>query len=497
MPIHKIKNTSVINDGCGLCIIVLSSLLISCGQMPTVIPNHQDRVGSSVESLLEDDPASALAKLEQKEGAQNFKPDVLFLLEKGELSFINKKYELAIQNIEAADTLIRKNEDTQQTQNKLKSMAAAALISEKLKDYPVKDYEKVMTNVRLAQAKIAMQQVDEARVDIKRSHEREAMIEADIAKKEEALHALKTEAKTDEPPKVLDGYPVDTINSPEVLALKNGYQNAFSHYLSGYLYEAMGEPGLAAAGYRKAIELGGIKSDLDESLAKLDSRMTNRGSAVQTDVLIIFESGSAPQINDKTFTLPIPTPTGINTITISYPVIYPAEPVQLPKVNLGGADALLIPVTNFNAMARRTLKDEMPGVITRIMTRGAAKGLVQDQLSSQLGIAGSLIGAAGAMATEGVDDRSWQTLPEQIAIARVRLPPGTHDLVVDGKVTEKIEVGGAYMILPARLLKSSFRVGTVTTIGKLRVKPQESPSKPGKKSIPAKKINKKKKSMND
>jgi hypothetical protein len=53
----------------------------------------------------------------------------------------------------------------------------------------------------------------------------------------------------------LNGYPVETLNDPEVLALKNGYQNALSHYLAGFLYEALNESGLAAPGYRKAIEL--------------------------------------------------------------------------------------------------------------------------------------------------------------------------------------------------------------------------------------------------
>ena len=35
--------------------------------------------------------------------------------------------------------------------------------------------------------------------------------------------------------KELVGYPVGNLERPEVLALKNGYQNALSHYLAGYL----------------------------------------------------------------------------------------------------------------------------------------------------------------------------------------------------------------------------------------------------------------------
>jgi uncharacterized protein len=34
--------------------------------------------------------------------------------------------------------------------------------------------------------------------------------------------------------KELNGYPVETLEDPAVLALKNGYQNALSHYLVGF-----------------------------------------------------------------------------------------------------------------------------------------------------------------------------------------------------------------------------------------------------------------------
>ncbi len=55
--------------------------------------------------------------------------------------------------------------------------------------------------------------------------------------------------------KDLQGYPVPALDAPEVVGLKNSYQSAFSHYLSGFVYEALGENDLAAPGYRKAAEL--------------------------------------------------------------------------------------------------------------------------------------------------------------------------------------------------------------------------------------------------
>ena len=52
-----------------------------------------------------------------------------------------------------------------------------------------------------------------------------------------------------------------------MLALKNGYSNALSHYLAGFLYEVLGESGLAAPGYRKAIELKPETGVLEEACA--------------------------------------------------------------------------------------------------------------------------------------------------------------------------------------------------------------------------------------
>src|SRR5207237_5729853 len=73
--------------------------------------------------------------------------------------------------------------------------------------------------------------------------------------------------------KELDGYPVQTIDNPEVNALRNGYQSALAHYLAGFVYEALGEPSLAAPGYRLANELQPNRPALEDALRGLDRRV--------------------------------------------------------------------------------------------------------------------------------------------------------------------------------------------------------------------------------
>ena len=51
-----------------------------------------------------------------------------------------------------------------------------------------------------------------------------------------------------------------SLDAPEVVSLKNSYQSAFSHYLAGFVYEALGEKDLAAPGAsRSAASWAGVR----------------------------------------------------------------------------------------------------------------------------------------------------------------------------------------------------------------------------------------------
>src|SRR5690606_25346369 len=119
--------------------------------------------------------------------------------------------------------------------------------------------------------------------------------------------------------KDLQGYPVESLNAPEVVNLKNSYQSAFSHYLSGFVYEALGEPGLAAPGYRKAIELRPESHMLEQALIDLDT--SDKRDTEESDVLLIVQTGLAPARNSIRIPLPMPTSKGLMIAPLSFPVI--------------------------------------------------------------------------------------------------------------------------------------------------------------------------------
>ena len=122
-------------------------------------------------------------------------------------------------------------------------------------------------------------------------------------------------------------------------------------------------------------------------------------------------------------------------------------------------------------MARRALKEEMPGMVLRGFTRAVAKGVLQDQLQKNGGTFGAILGMVGAVAsvaTEQADDRMWRMLPGRVYVARGYLPPGEHSLRVNGRELEQpVKIEGQYAVVPLRFYHSSVLQGDVAVVGQL------------------------------
>lgn len=452
---------------CLLWVLTLSAALTGCASMQS-----HDKLASDVQSAGRTGgiPA-ALAQLEASAKSEDDKTALLYNLERGELLRMDRRYEDSTNAFLLADIKVKEWEETAKTNpSKLMGTVGAALISERLKNYEGQDYEKVWLTTRLAMNRVALGDFENARVDIKRTHEREAII-AEFRSKETL--AAEEEAKSKGAAaggKELNGYPVETLNDPEVLALKNGYQNALSHYLAGFMYEVLGESGLAAPGYRKAIELKPETGVLEEGLRGLDNRtsFTWKRRQRMTDVLFVVEAGDAPARKPKAFTIPVPTGRGMVTASISYPVIEPSKDPLLTTLSAAGTDLKLEKVVDVNVMARRALKDEMPGMVLRGVTRAIAKGVMQNELQKGGGLVGGLIGAVASAATEVADDRMWRMLPGRVYIARGYLPPGEHVVTVNGRaLPDPVKIDGQYALVPLRLYENTVLMGDVASLGKL------------------------------
>lgn len=442
------------------------ALLSGCAGMQ----GYDRQVSGTVQSLKAGSVDTALAELERNNTKED--KDLLYLLEKGELLRMKGTYDGSRDAWLAADEKVRGWEEAVKTDaSKVLGDIGSFVLNDTTRRYDGRDYEKVFVNVRLALDHLALGDWSAARTEIKKMHEREAVIaefrakELDAAKEQASAKGIKATSFKD-----LKGYPIETLEDPAVRALKNAYESAFANYLAGFVYEALGEPSLAAAGYRKAAEMRPGQPLLEESLANLDARVNKARKAKGTvDTLFIVESGSAPAITSQTLPilLPIPSRSGMSIVAtpISWPVVRPLDTSLVPSsVSVGDKAVPVTLLTNLDHMARKALSDEMPGIITRSSIRAIAKGaaqkVVQDN-SSQMGMFGAFLSLAttvAAVVTEQADERTWRTLPAFFSVGRAALPPGVHKVTIQtatGLQTREIQISGAHAVVALRVADSS------------------------------------------
>jgi hypothetical protein len=430
----------------------------------SVTRSYDDELKNTLQQSKSGNIDQALATLESNNPDAD--KDLLYFLEKGELTRLQNNYSASREALLQADTKIQVWEaEAKNNPEQIMGLVGSVLINDKVMRYDGQDYEKVMASTKLALTHIALGDMNAARIEIKKTHEREAVIQ-EFRDKEYA--AVETEAKEKGQQttfKDLQGYPVETLNDPEVTSLKNGYQNAFSHYLSGFVYEAINEPGLAAAGYRTAIELRPGLPFLEEGLAGLGKRgiqadvKTSKkskkkrnkdaddsslmdGSGGTADVLFVIETGSIAGRQSVSIPLPIPTSGGVVLAPITFPVIRGDSKLASPtSIQVDATTLAPTKVANLDAMAQRCLSDDMPGIIVRSTIRAAVKGTLQKE-AGRLGLAGQLVAMAATVATEGADERSWRSLPKDIYLARAPVSVGRHDIMLDGqRVSVEIKPG--------------------------------------------------------
>ncbi len=400
-------------------------------------------------------PAASVA-IEQSIPSRNN----LYNLEQGSILRLMGTYRLAQSNAEflAADAILRQNELTQSTIKSSISNVGGYFLAEGIgKDYILKGFEGTMLAYSIALNHALLGDWDNARVEVMKMVKREQDIASFNDVKYQALAEVRNkgingvQGKLDnrvfQGNPMINGYPVNTISDPQTMSLINSYQSAAAHYLAGFIFEKLREPSLAAPGYRQAIELRPDLPFLHEGLKNLDTNISkpiNTTPSGTTDTLFVIETGFLPFIDNFKSSIPIPIGGQIRFATVSYPFIAPNTELYNPgQIVMGGQSVNLNMVTSVDSMARRDLRDEMPGY----MIRGASRAIAQvfAQIGTQRAIQGNhannsnqaTLGAIAGLITgltmaeiSSADVRHWSNLPANVFLARTQIPNGLQDLLI-------------------------------------------------------------------
>ena len=257
---------------------------------------------------------------------------------------------------------------------------------------------------------------------------------------------------------------------------KSGYKDdAFAQYMSALLFEEAGRGSDARISYSDAVRAYGWYSSVFATPQPSFS-LPPLGAEGRGELVVLHYNGPAPRKYSNTIQVAWDKAMGFasaevgdkddeeskkfrnglragitgNAITVAFPG-YAQDPYSVAgsEVRVSSQAASTQLAENITAIAKNALDARMAAISARAIARAAIKYvLVQyaaDQAEQSGGsLAGFLtkaVGSAISAGTEAADTRSWLTLPAEIRIARVALPPGTHDVQLALKSSSGADLG--------------------------------------------------------
>jgi hypothetical protein len=387
--------------------LYLKSVLILCVSIwLQSCASYGHHAGTMRDGMLQGRPDLSLAIAEQQDAEQK---EVISSLDKGMLRRINGDYTGSNQIFEIAKQEIEQLYGVSITEN-----LASVTINETLRGYQGDRYEQLLLHAYMAMNYIQLGQLDGARVE---------MLQANVKMMEWG-------------------------DEPE--------EDAFLRYFEGIIYESLGEYDSALISYRKAyivykekggsqypIASTGLKKDLLRLLAwqglwgeyesyKKEFDMKDYKPVKASDefgeLVAVLNNGLAPIRSEAA--IPIFSSEVQQNLRVAFPVYRQAKrSLYASRVSVNDKQYMMETVEDIDALARYSLEQAMPGIMARATARAVVKYNTQHTANDNSALAGLLMTITN-LVTERADTRSWTTLPQEIALKRIRLPVGEHQVQV-------------------------------------------------------------------
>lgn len=361
---------------------------------------------------------------------------LLYRLERGRLTQLLEKFEDSKADFEWIGNAFDQGDMKATVQaSSLVSGMATMVTNDNAVGYSGEPFERVFAHAFQAFNFLALKQINSAEVELRRAADQQRNLaeknEVEIAK------AQKEAAEKKIPLNTVAGH---FAGLDEVAGqVKSSFQNAYVLFLSGAVWEARGEWGRAAVDYRQALEMYPSNTELQAALNRAEKRIRPKSNGT---VVFLYEEGFAPKKDE--IKVPIPTFTGA-IVTLAFPTYHASS--QAPygglAVSHGSQSKSLPMLTNVGALAARSLKEKVPGMIVRQTLRAVTKHQIQKQAGDHFGPLGQLAGNVYNFVSESADLRSWLLLPAYTAAMQMELPPGEQsvNLMAPGvSMSHKVDV---------------------------------------------------------
>ncbi|MGY3978559.1 COG3014 family protein [Aeromonas mytilicola] len=438
--------------------LLLAGLLLGgcASRWQDLFVSYSDQMVPLRNQLLLGHAAEALPKV--RESTPGDDTYVLDQLERGRIAWLAGQDGVSKQGFAAADSRLAWEES--QAKYRLSqglAQAGSLLTNDQTMAYQTPDYERTMLHHYLALNYLQRGDAEGALVEVRRANQVQ-----ELALKARADEVRKAKEKSEESEADGEMRQLMSRGAPELDRLigqvKNGFQNAYTFYFSGVLYEAAGDLNDAWVDYQRGYQIAPDNQSLQDALLRL-ARL--RGSADelketekkvgrkapppakdQGQLVVLFEDGLIPARREIFLPLPISTSSGdFRTFTVAVPYYDNRASDTGPlTVSVGKQAGRTSSLVRLESLAAKDLQERLPGMLTRQALRLVAKEQLRRSAAKEGGDVGNILVGIFNTLSERADTRSWLTLPAEASSWQGMVPAG--------EVQLQLGAGSAMRTLP-------------------------------------------------
>ena len=383
---------------------------------------------------------------------------VLDQLERGRIAWLAGQDAISKQGFAAADSRLAW-EDNQARYRLSQGLAQAGslLTNDQTMAYRTPDYERTMLHHYLALNYLQRGDAEGALVEVRRANQVQ-----ERALKARADEVRKAKEKSEESEADGEMRQLMSRGAPELDRLigrvKNGFQNAYTFYFSGVLYEAAGDLNDAWVDYQRGYQIAPDNQSLQDALLRLARLRGSSDELKETEkkvgrkapppakdqgqLVVLFEDGLIPARREIFLPLPISTSSGdFRTFTVAVPYYDNRASDTGPlMVSVGKQAGRTSSLVRLESLAAKDLQERLPGMLTRQALRLVAKEQLRRSAAKEGGDVGNILVGIFNTLSERADTRSWLTLPAEAS--------SWQGMVPTGEVQLQLGAGSAMRTLP-------------------------------------------------
>lgn len=425
-----------------IMILVVAGLTASCSSM-----RFEDFFSGYAEQMKASRQFQHVGDYQQAIGAlpvvaSNHNNFNLVELERARLSYLKHDYAKSQQNFEQVYQLIeRENLQAEYRLSRGLQNVGAVATNDVALSYQIPEYEQAMLHSYQALNFAYQGKLSSALVEVRRAN-----LVQETAFKENEQELLEAEQElTDAGMSMSSIYSSYPAMDPKLNQIKKGFQNAYTFYLSGVLYEAAGELNDAYIDYKRAIDIYPENTYLQHDVLRLakqlgmkqDIELFSKRFAIAEDketqsanVVILFEQAQIEEKREIRIDLPVYTRhDDLRFFSFAVPAyqesLHSGQPLI---VSYGDEFVTTQDIVHLQSLAHKSLHEKLPGIVARQGLRIVAKEEFRRKMQKEGGDVGNILASLYNIASEKADTRSWLTLPNSIQMARLTLPVGEHNL---------------------------------------------------------------------